>query len=1223
MIRSAVLTRLAATVTLSGLLIAPQLSLAAAPFGERDLSMPITPDTAYRLPGVFATDLKFQTTGEIIQGSFTAWNNEDNVIGGLQFKLQILSQEGLLIAQLPVREAFGLDANEKRLMHFTMPIPAIPAGQYVLRVQMVTTNGRALGWNDMPLTVQTNVDAFVTLTPLSLDLPEFPGQFLEPMTGPNVSPSTAFALKASVKSTSNVTMNVTPVLHVHEFDIATGEGKEVRGTTLTLNAGETKPLQFTVTAAQKAGVYAGVLQLVNDKGATVSSLGEFRWVVRGESADTLPIRITHLATLKGDQTEMKLDFVGAPDAETKTENATLTVQLSDEKGLLTETSAASVFLSDMISQSNVRLTLPRDVSGTQTLRVTIANEKGTVLSDQSIALPTSTQQSSIFAVFSSNFMVFFTLLALAIAGAAFALGKYGKLSARTLSIAAMAFIASITVMGATKTLALGNGNGIEILTPRIVNAHTGPVYWVTIFVNAPIHNAPAGTYVKNAVPLQYNLTWGVCQNRVTTVRVVGRIDLAGGKQTTLEGTNANWQNVYSKTVESGVCPVGTPAAPDGAIQCFQYQNFSEILDLSALPIGICSTTLQMVAKSGVSGPGLPADVAPPPTDDSLLRTDKSISTGFAHGVNLWLNFCGGVDLIVTKTASTASVLPGGTISYALTVKNNGSKTAHGVLVADQVRRIVKNNQQTGEMLEWDKPASSPECTAGYVNQTGFDGFKWDAYGCTVGDLEAGQSKTFNLLFKVPNTPAGQACTTGNIHDVASTVAWEESGTEGANPANNVSTLTTSLDCTATSSSSSSSSFSSSSSSSSSSVSSAPTIGCIDIYKETFDQYNNRIMPVPQFTFRLDNGQVAQNDANGNAKFVNVPVGTRMVSEDNASGWTQALVTPANGSVNVIGGSTCVSVNFKNRQNTFGSSSSSSADFSISKSDGQSYAELGEELEYTITVRNNSNVTINNMTITDRVPDELDMDTIDIRDGGRESGRNVRWENITLGAYEQRTFRFSIEVSEDDAEDGDTIRNTVTADANGIQRTADDTTRIEDEGSDDEDLTVNKEVSSTEVFPGGMVEYTIRVRNDSNRSLTNVRVTDIFPSNAFDSISNIRPSADSRSNSQMVWKLGTLEDGESVTIRYTADIDHSAYPGQTITNNVEVKSGNITVSDSARVSVIGNLPQTGGNTPGNGGSQFLRPISSAGTESGMPTALWVALALTGIGTGGFFGRRFFI
>ncbi len=200
-------------------------------------------------------------------------------------------------------------------------------------------------------------------------------------------------------------------------------------------------------------------------------------------------------------------------------------------------------------------------------------------------------------------------------------------------------LALTLLMVAGKSMAVGNGNGIEVVTPRIVNAHTGPVYWVTIFVNAPIHNAPAGTYQKNAVPLQYSLTWGVCQNRITTVRVVGRYDTTGGKQTTLEGTNANWQNVYSKVVESGVCPVGTPAASDGAIQCFQYQNFSDTLNLSNLSPGACSTTLQMVAKAGVSGPGLPVDVPPPPTDDSLLRTDPSISSGFAHGVNLWLNFC--------------------------------------------------------------------------------------------------------------------------------------------------------------------------------------------------------------------------------------------------------------------------------------------------------------------------------------------------------------------------------------------------------------------------------------------------------------------------------------------------------------------------------------------------------------------------------------------------------
>ncbi|MES2436694.1 MAG: SpaA isopeptide-forming pilin-related protein [Patescibacteria group bacterium] len=91
-------------------------------------------------------------------------------------------------------------------------------------------------------------------------------------------------------------------------------------------------------------------------------------------------------------------------------------------------------------------------------------------------------------------------------------------------------------------------------------------------------------------------------------------------------------------------------------------------------------------------------------------------------------------------------------------------------------------------------------------------------------------------------------------------------------------------------------------------------GCIVIKKETYNTVGNILTPVAQFTFKLDNSQTVQNDANGNARFDNVSVGSHTVSEIVPTGWTNILVTPANGVVNVEAGSDCVGVVFKNKQN---------------------------------------------------------------------------------------------------------------------------------------------------------------------------------------------------------------------------------------------------------------------------------------------------------------------
>ncbi|MHB1162936.1 MAG: hypothetical protein ACYCZZ_00175 [Minisyncoccota bacterium] len=91
-------------------------------------------------------------------------------------------------------------------------------------------------------------------------------------------------------------------------------------------------------------------------------------------------------------------------------------------------------------------------------------------------------------------------------------------------------------------------------------------------------------------------------------------------------------------------------------------------------------------------------------------------------------------------------------------------------------------------------------------------------------------------------------------------------------------------------------------------------GCIDVLKETFDPTGNKLTPVAQFTFTLDGGVTVKNDANGNARFIDVTPGVHKVVETPAgSTWKLLSVTPAEGSVTVQSGSTCSAVVFKNQQ----------------------------------------------------------------------------------------------------------------------------------------------------------------------------------------------------------------------------------------------------------------------------------------------------------------------
>ena len=95
---------------------------------------------------------------------------------------------------------------------------------------------------------------------------------------------------------------------------------------------------------------------------------------------------------------------------------------------------------------------------------------------------------------------------------------------------------------------------------------------------------------------------------------------------------------------------------------------------------------------------------------------------------------------------------------------------------------------------------------------------------------------------------------------------------------------------------------------------APIAGCIQVLKETFNPSGVKITPVAQFAFKLDGATTTQNDANGNAQFNDVPIGTHTVTEVSAgSAWNLFSVTPASGQVVVSSGPSCSAVVFKNKQ----------------------------------------------------------------------------------------------------------------------------------------------------------------------------------------------------------------------------------------------------------------------------------------------------------------------
>ncbi len=516
---------------------------------------------------------------------------------------------------------------------------------------------------------------------------------------------------------------------------------------------------------------------------------------------------------------------------------------------------------------------------------------------------------------------------------------------------------------------------------------------------------------------------------------------------------------------------------------------------------------------------------------------------------------------VTQSSSSSSA-PSNTADMAITKTANPTTVAIGQETVFTISVTNNGPAAAQNVIVTDTLPSGLTFVNAVMTNGSFNGSQW-----TLGTMNPGNSATMQLRARM------------NVSGSVTNTATVSSTTQDPNLGNNSASAT---------------------------VSGSNQTGCIEIDKTAIDDNGNEIYSVPSFTFSLDNNRTVSNDSNGRARFDNVPTGSHTVREYTQNGWRLETVSPANGTVTVNANGSCATVYFRNRE-----TDRNNNNYTISKTDGRSTVRPGDRLTYTITVRNNNSGSNNNVTVRDILPSELRFISADGNE--RVSGRTITWNNVNIPAFSTRTFRLTVEV--DRNADG-TITNR--AEVNG--RVAYDTDVVDEDDNNNGDLEITKDASTSEVFPGGMIEYTVRVRNNGDETLRNVRVIDILPAN----VTIIDDGdADRHNGNRMEWNLGSLSRNASRTIRYRLNVGNYAV-GQFVRNDAEVTADNGNrerASAVVQVIGLGNLPQTGFESGLTASTLNLHPITGNGDSGTMPLMFWLALAGLTTGTGAGFARKF--
>ncbi len=301
------------------------------------------------------------------------------------------------------------------------------------------------------------------------------------------------------------------------------------------------------------------------------------------------------------------------------------------------------------------------------------------------------------------------------------------------------------------------------------------------------------------------------------------------------------------------------------------------------------------------------------------------------------------------------------------------------------------------------------------------------------------------------------------------------------------------------------------------------------------------------------------------------------------------------------------------------------DLTITISDTPDPVDADDEIEYEITLENDCNSA---RTIT--VTAELDHDTefVDATNNGNDiDDQTVRWDNLSIGANDDRTIRLTVRTDRD-LEDGDRVRLEVNS---GTQSETEDTTIGQGGGSSSSNgttgLSVTTQADRSEAQPGDVVTYTITVRNNGNTAVSDATLQNNYTSGQ---LTILDPAGGQINGTSISWNLDRLDPNTSRQLRYTTRIGSSMRNGEVVANTATLTANGRSTSANGIVRIVTQLPQTGvgfgfltGNT-----TQGLSPMqidASSHTDSSsfVTTMAILSTMIGGLGMGGLVGKRYFL
>ena len=499
-----------------------------------------------------------------------------------------------------------------------------------------------------------------------------------------------------------------------------------------------------------------------------------------------------------------------------------------------------------------------------------------------------------------------------------------------------------------------------------------------------------------------------------------------------------------------------------------------------------------------------------------------------------------VDLAITKTDSVDPAVPGGQLTYTITVTNNGPSTATNVSVTDVLPSGLTFSS-----------ASASQGTATHASGT---------ITGSLGTIASGGNATITLVVDV------SASASGSITNTSTVTATETETNSANNTATQVTTLTRSADLAITK----------------SDTPDPVVAGQTITYTLTVTNNGPSDASGVTVTDTLPSGVTfvsatpSQGTATGAGNTVTASLGNLA---DGASATITITGTVAATASGTLTNTATVSATETDSVSTNNSDSEDTTvqrqvDLAITKIDATDPISAGNALTYTMTVTNNGPSQATNVSLSDVLPSGVTFTSVTSSQGTASHASGTVTASLgNLNPSSSATVTLIVGVSPTTR---GTLTNTATVTAtetetNSTNNSATATTTV----NGTVDLAITKSDSSDPVAAGGSLTYTIVVTNNGPSTATNVSVADTLPSGLTFTSATSTVGTVTNVGNVITGSIGTLAPAATATITVIAAVSSNATGTLTNTATVtatetESNSSNNSASQQTTIAVPGSI-----------------------------------------------------